>query len=540
MKLRRFAFLLVFAWEGLGLAAESKEDKMQTDQTQARYTRKSITYLGINVASGLSIDEEHLKIIEEGYRKQLELPRFDYNAVSLAGVYTIDQFVELLREYVKKVSFDRAAAEAEYEARFKSARVYMKDIERIMNSAYFYTLNVKTFKSGPWTCPENQGKAGALLNLFTFQCVPGTPGVMTELDVSATFYRANLTDPNKPPYELIKDVTWVKTMEFTPIIPPAPPAPGAGEALLEAFQRALAEFNASLPQRRHEASLANTMKCAKNQGEILARELKKVPDFQLLTPVTSALSDGVEFMLGTKEGLALDDTYEVGEFDISGKKSRIGFVKVRKVNDNTGSGEGTPSYAEKVKENRKFVGGELLAEWPMLKLDFGIAAVLQVVFTDLLNRLNDSGEKKMGFYPGAEIWAYKDMSNIFKLPEFYLGVDADFLLVASEEQYSVWLIHGMVGAEKKWFANSLIISAKLRAGISYYAISFEDGSSYEGDSIGFGADLGLSMQYYINPHFQPFLKVTGRFFTNPLDDTVFVDRPMEIGVMAAIGLNMEI
>ncbi len=540
MKLRLIASLLTLAWASASLAAESKEDKMQTDQTQARYTRKSITYLGISVASGLSVDDEHLKIIEEGYRKELELPRFDYNAVSLAGVYSIDQFVELLREYVKKVSYDRAAAEAEYEARFKSARVYMKDIERIMNSAYFYTLNVKSFKSGPWVCPENQGKGGALLNLFTFQCVPGTPGVMTELDVSATFYRANLTDPNKPPYELIKDVTWIKTMEFTAIVPPAPPAPGAGQALIEAFQRALAEFNASLPQRQHEASLANTMKCAKNQGEILARELKKVPDFQLLTPVTSALSDGVEFMLGTKEGLALDDTYEVGEFDIAGKKTNIGFVKVRKVNDNTGSGEGTPSYAEKVKERRKFVGGELMTEWPMLKLDFGIAAVFEVVFTDLLSRVNDSGDKKMGFYPGAEIWAYKDMANIFKLPEFYLGIDADFLLVASEDQYSVYLIHAMVGAEKKWFANSLMFTAKLRAGISYYAVSFESGDSYEGDAVGFGADLGLSVQYYINPHFQPFLKVTGRFFTNPLDDSIFVDRPMEIGVMAALGLNMEI
>jgi hypothetical protein len=297
---------------------------------------------------------------------------------------------------------------------------------------------------------------------------------------------------------------------------------------------------ASLPQRQHEASLLNTAKCAKNQGEILARELKKVPDFQLLTPVTSALSDGVEFMLGTKEGLALDDTYEVGEFDVAGKKTNIGFVKVRKVNDNTGSGEGTPSYAEKVKERRNFVGGELMTEWPMLKLDFGIAAVLEVVFTDLLNR-PDSGEKKMGFYPGAEIWAYKDFANIFKLPEFYLGIDADFVLVSSGDsstgEPSVYLIHAMVGAEKKWFMNSIIFSAKLRAGISYYAL--EDNPN-DNDTVGFGGDVGLALQYYINPHFQPFLKVTGRVFSNPIIDRNGDSGPVELGVMAALGLNMEI
>ena len=66
-------------------------------------------------------------------------------------------------------------------------------------------------------------------------------------------------------------------------------------------------------------------------------------------------------MLGQREGVRLDDTYDVTEYDVSGKKKLIGYVKARKIGNPTGSGEGMPSYAEKVKEKKGFVGGELLS-----------------------------------------------------------------------------------------------------------------------------------------------------------------------------------
>ena len=92
--MRRFGTRLLTAMVVLGLslpvlAAETKEEKMTSDQTQQNYTRKSITYLGILNAAGAP--DQHMALIEQGIRKKLELKRFDYNAVSLGGVYTIDQ-----------------------------------------------------------------------------------------------------------------------------------------------------------------------------------------------------------------------------------------------------------------------------------------------------------------------------------------------------------------------------------------------------------------------------------------------------------------
>jgi len=116
--------LVLVAWAGTGLA-ETKEEKLSSDQTQQKYKRKSITYLGPVFDRGVNVPPDYLDVIEKAIRSKIELKRFDYNAINLGSVYTIDQFVNELREYVKKRSVDRAAAEAEYQERFKSARVYL-------------------------------------------------------------------------------------------------------------------------------------------------------------------------------------------------------------------------------------------------------------------------------------------------------------------------------------------------------------------------------------------------------------------------------
>jgi hypothetical protein len=478
---------LLVSFGSLALAAETKEEKMKDDESQAKYTRKSITYLGIYPDSGVTVPADQMAVIESEIRKLTELKRFDYNAVSLTGIYTIDQFVAELREYVKKRSVDRATAESEYEARFKRAKVLASDIDRIMNSAYFYQIKVYLFKTKRAKCPDGKLEA-ALLG-----CIPGTEGMLSTVNASTNFYKANIADETKPPYELIKEVkhTPVKGFKAFKVVEVQP------------------EHMAKI---RTETSLAATKTASHTLAEFLSKGMKQIPVFQLKTPVTAVKSDGVEFMLGEDVGVGLDDTYDVTVFDVSGVKTLIGYVKVREIGDAKQTGEGSPSYAETVKEKKKFKGIEQLYEHPMIGLAIGLYGVFEVAFKDVLGKTDSSGNTEMGFYPGVGLYIDKDLGNLVGWPEFYVSVEGDILFVGDYFGSSVMLVHAMLGVKKKWYMESLVFSVGLRGGISYFKVD-----NYEDNAIGGGVDAVFGLEYYFMPEFSLYFKLAGRFFTNPLD-----------------------
>jgi hypothetical protein len=514
---------------GSARAADDKVEAMTGDQTTARYQRKSITYFGISADERVVINGEQIGIVEKAIRNGIELKRFDYNEVNLQQIGSIDAFVNQLKSYVKAAATDRAAAEAEYEARFKSARVYFKDIDRIMNSAYFYVIKVTAFSVSPFVCPNE------LTQALLMKCTPGTSAMNAEVSATVSFYKANLTDESKSPYSLLRDVSWVpqaasESYESVPLPPPA----NAGRVVYDNYRAALASYNQRLPRIQYEAGLKAASKASANLAEFLSKEMKKVPEFQLLSPVMAALSDGVEFILGASEGLRLDDTYDVTEFDAAGTKSLIGYVKTRTIGNATGTGAGTPSYAEKVKEKRGFVGGELLVEHPMVGLSVGLHGVFELTYKNLIPK-SSSGETELGFYPGIGFYVDKDIANLINWPEAYVSIEADMLFLLTDiDEKSWYLTHAMLGFKKKWYINSLVLSAGLRAGVSYYI-----NSDYGGDNtlIGGGADIILGAEYYIKPELSVYLKAAGRFFTNPVEDTHRDNEKLdpELGVNASVG-----
>jgi hypothetical protein len=510
-------FCLALGLSGQAFSVESKEEKMKSDESQAQYQRKSITYLGVTLDSGVNVPPDHLNLIEKGIRKQIELKRFDFNAINLASVYTIDQFVNELREYVKKRSVDRATAESEYEARFKRAKVLASDIDRIMSSAYFYMINVFVFKTKEWKCP-----ASGKLQDKTI-CVPNATYKRSTVNASVSFYHVNLLDESKPPYTKLRTVKVLPAKEDEMVtFPPEPPPDHDRTA-----------YNAAVAAAKKKAQLDATRKGVGGIVGLAARlskEMKKIPEFQLKTPVTAALSDGVEFMLGKGEGVRMDDTYDVTEFDAGGKKSINGYVKVRNIGDAKGSGEGSPSYAEKVKEKRKFVGGEQLYEHPMLGVAFGIHGVLEMCLNDLMGV-----EDGMQIYPGAGLYVDFDMAPYIGWPEFYVSVEADMLFLGSTDILgTTWdykLAHGMLGFKKKWYITSLVVTVGVRGGISYFLITSDD-EDFPGDSIGVGGDLVLGLEYYVLPEFSVYLKAAGRFFGNP----TYEDADPEMGANVSLGV----
>ena len=104
-------------------------------------------------------------------------------------------------------------------------------------------------------------------------------------------------------------------------------------------------------------------------------ETKAMEAFTLTGEVTDATFFGVKLNLGKKEGVGLDDTYWVEEFEetASGEllKNRRGFVKIREVGDNR-TDETATSYAQTI-TGLNYSQGLSLTELPLLGFNVVIA-----------------------------------------------------------------------------------------------------------------------------------------------------------------------
>jgi hypothetical protein len=528
--------VLVSGWS---FAQQPKEDRMAADESQTQYTRKSITYLGITRQRNVRISPEALALVEKILRTGIELKRFDINTVDINKFQSIDGFVRALKDFVKERARDRAAAEADFDTRFKEARVLASDIDRIMNSTYMYNIDVFLYRVKHSDCPWNPIEA-------TLQkCTPGASGMRVEVNADVFFYHAHLSDPTQNPYSLLKRLRELPGEGFEPY--PSPPKPPEHPDLpadasdgdkkrarkrykreMRAYQNALAEYRIQLPELRRQAALKATGKAVAGLSLWLGKSLKQISEFQLKTPVTAALFDGVEFMLGKREGLQLDDSFDVNEFDVAGKKKLIGYVKVRDIGDASGSGEGTPSYAEKVRVDKGFVGGESLIEHPMVGFNVGAHFVTEYLFDEF----PFAGGEAVFF--GAGVYVDYDLAPVAGLSEVYVSLEGDFLAIGEVGGVDANLVHAMAGIKKKWYINSFVVWLGVRVGVSYYV--YDDDS--EDPYIGAGADAYLAFEYYIMPEFSLYLHAAGRYFTNPLDLNGVGDSHPEMGVNASLGVRI--
>jgi len=504
------------------LAAESKEEKLAADKTQEAYTRKSITYLGMELDRGVSASPAHLAIVEKEIREAMELKRFDYNAVDVREAGGMDGFIKSLREYVQKLAVDRAAAEAEYELRFKSARVYAGDIERVMSSAYFYTIKLITLRVGPGQCNTDalsilaEAKDTIRMKACT-KCVPGEAVQRAHVAAEVYFYRANLTDPNAKPYELV--------------------------ARLRPSVAAVGNVTAMKGGATDDQAVA----CATQTLLVneLVPALKKTPDFRMTLPVSASLEDGVEFMGGEGDSILLDDTYEVAEFDAAGTRKTIGYVKVRKVGDATGTGQGTPTYAEHVRVDRKFAGGEQLAEIPTAGWSLGLAANYSLSFTDIFG--NAPGrDDQMLHMAGLGLNMEASLANLTGISEFYFTALIDWAYIIGSDVGGLsddisWAVdHLTFGVLKRWYLNSLMLSLGVRIGGSVlYILTGDAGAGTTDYGVGLGGEALFGLEYWVKPGISiQILNLAGRFMYHVLGEVSGEPFNFEAGVSAKVGVTL--
>ncbi len=545
---------LVLLLDACYAAAQDKETLLQSDQTQAQYQRKSITYIGLRTVPEASLEKKERSAIARHIKGAVEMKRFDYNSVNLKDFGTLEAFIAALREYVKKRAFDRAAAEAEYEARFKSARVYAADVDRIMSSAFLYSIDVLHLHSEPWVCWSEEIEVPAdkpdqpPQKKIERKCRPGDPQNWMEqpemrvgLSGRVVFLRANLQDETKPPSSPYSQIGWGgdDVQKYQPMPGPPPPAPvippGASKEErkearerhrreMEDYRRRVAEYRASLPALQLGARLAAIDAVAGSAAPGVRKRVKSLPEFQLKCPVVGMHDDMVQFMLGKPEGVGLDDTYDVAEFDAAMKKTVLGYVKVRQVGDTAPSGQGTPSEAEKVREKKRFAGGEMLFEHPLM------GASISPYFLFRWDVLGVRGDPGPMFGGGCDFDF--DLANALGSPEIYLSFAFDYLYAG--EQWH--LVHTTLGFHKKWYATGLVFRLGGRVGLGVLAFSGEEGSAPDAETkVSGGGLVELGLELYFIPEFSLFLEAEGGYFgffsgRDLLDD--------EIAAQAQLGLAL--
>lgn len=496
---------LVLALTLPAAAAESKVEKMTSDESQASYKRKSITYMGMSVDRGVKATDAQLATLEKALRKRLEIARYDYNTVDAGQFGSMKQFVQALRDYVGKAAHDRAAAEAEYEERFKRARVLATDIDRIMDSVYLYEIHVIQLKAKRnMKCPTGliaiaeQGLKSEIAE-ETGQdikmCAPGESVVRGVVAVEVRFYKANLTAKSGPAYKLLRRFR----------------------------ESSASKFDAGSYYGNKAAEVAITV-ASYLQAWQLQVQIKSFAPFRMFTPITGVVGDEVEFHAGKSDAIRIDDTYGIIEYDQAGAPVEIGWAKVRKVGDADGKGGGNPSVAEVITTKGKLAGGEQLFEKPMLNLGVELFGSATYAFTHVLN------EDESGFYYGGGLMVNWDLGPKLGIPDFYLLVGGDYMVIDS----GVGMVHAGLGIKKKWYLGPLGLGIGLRAGIAYM-MGAEDAAGDTITAFGAGGDLIVAFEYYITPHWHAFLHVVPRFYQLfGFDEAGTV--PRELGVGGNLGI----
>ncbi len=260
----------------------------------------------------------------------------------------------------------------------------------------------------------------------------------------------------------------------------------------------------------------------------IGNETKKMEAFQLSGEVTDASFFGVHMNLGTKEGVGLDDTYWVEEFQETESgdivKNKRGFVKVREVGDNR-TDEQARSYAQTI-TGSDYSRGLSVTELPLLGIN-GLAGgiVFPVSVGTFDNRSTSflASKEKVNFSAvvkseskqavGAMLAFQTDLAKASRVSELWLSlggaigvlsVDGKFYNKEMTDSADIGAsLSGYVnlGLVKKFYIRrfGFFLQADLKYALTQLSASGNDGTSYKLTHSGFGADGKGGLEVYLNP-----------------------------------------
>ncbi|MDX2128211.1 MAG: hypothetical protein SFU91_04165 [Chloroherpetonaceae bacterium] len=419
-----FLFLVLFTTSFSPLFAQER-----------KYVRKSVTSLGTVIVKKGNPD---VKIISSRLKANIELPRFDYNQISESAS---QEFVAKIRNsdysekaittaleqtvmpkilaVVKAVAEERAKGNLSEEALARAAVEKLKgsgltaaDIQQVLNSAYLY-LPVVT----DYTESTSEGSVSVNLEGYVLW------------------------------FKVVEDQNRVIALESAP-----EPESGNSSAKVSDMY--------SIKNRQVDGTTYARLLSANTWAKNIAQAMKKIPDFKLAGGVRSVEGNKFTTGLGTREGVGLDDGFEVyqEEEDESGKAvfKRVGFARVEKVGDNTSS-------SALLSELKNYIGraeeGQTLNEHPQLGIDvvvrpkYGATKVPEVATFDAISSQADS-------YFGVELGIWFNAAKITGSTQLFFVVDLGGGILNASYSSSTIEVTPLVGTayagvvKKFWFGRA--------------------------------------------------------------------------------------
>ncbi len=431
------------------------------------YLRKSIAYYdGILLPSNVIIPSTTVELIKTKLIQALFLERFDYNylpqvlqakadaAITGMGAVTVESLGRALEdlflpEIIKILSINKELRAKEFVDRqerinflttkAKESGITADDLEKVMNAGYLFIPFITSYSRNIQGNRVGVNIEGGII-WYHISSTLEPPRLVPLVQKSSSAFGSAIL--GKKYHEFI----W-----------------GGEELSADEF-----------------ATLSAVNAYVKNL-QTLTRE---VPVFKLSAEIVSAGGGQIAFKSGNKEGIKLDDKFDIVEFfeDTAGipKAKSIGCALVTKIANNKDTTK-TIRYSEA----RTFIGraepGMLAIERPRLPIDLGLRFV-----SFPLKQRNDQIQNF-----GGELGLTFNVSNIFKLPHFYIPFSIGYGFPSDntiERYYEIGL-----GLHKKFYLPRFSFGPLITG--KYAEISNNNKES------GLCAEFSGIVELYLNPDF---------------------------------------
>jgi len=296
-------------------SASDKGAASAVSRSAEKYTRKTLIYFGARpiayhwadiVWGGTTFWHKRAlaEMVGKAVGRATRLKRFDF--VDLPwGVRPTTSVLRGFSEFMNRAKMDKAAAEAEFLERYKSFDIKVEDLNRVMNSAYFYETELtrsritrhyrckkyKTRKVGKRRVRvrhkrgPKKGQAICLKGKWVYRCALGA------------------------------------TVHFDHLKHSSP------------YRQSFARVRASA-RKEADHPHAACRSAARSIGGTVNLRMRRLEPFRLKAPVVEKKGAMIGFELGTREGLRVDQGMYVVEYDARNKRKKIGYSRVRSVANN--------------------------------------------------------------------------------------------------------------------------------------------------------------------------------------------------------------
>jgi len=262
---------------------------------------------------------------------------------------------------------------------------------------------------------------------------------------------------------------------------------------------------------------------------------RAIDEFKLIAPISEVNNGNINFPLGKKEGIYMDDPYWVGEWmmneDGETEFVRSGWIRVGEVADNKSSSIETSSgWAVK---KGQWSRGMMVLEHPRFNVDIAFKPKLFQMeisegFIPALGGFTQVKEKFDGFAPGIDIDLHVYLASLIGMKQSFFILGGNFAYPTIEfESTDVglsdawtttppfsWGLNG--GFMKKMYKGQMALSLEAKAGIQFFSVvqkynptdySITVSNSTFGGQVNAGLDyaftpdvnVGFSLGYRIYP-----------------------------------------